>query len=148
MNVSSERNDELNSALVSSRRSNKQAEEVLRKYGKTERPVCSAKLSRTFVRGDKVRNTPSTLLTINGVESLNFAERVVLSLEVLPREATGLRNGVKHQLESPDLSGEIRTSGSEGGVRFYSSFLPLLPRTIRLPRRKNHTRPRRLSRFL
>ena len=123
MNVSSERNDELNSASVSSQRSNKQAEEVLRKYVKSERHICNAKLPRTLVRGDKVRNRLSAIVTLNAAKSLNFAERVALSLKALQREATGLRNGVKHQPES--RMREIRTSGSEGGVRFYSSFLPL-----------------------
>ena len=56
MNASSEREDESKSALVSRHNSNKQAEEVLRKYGKSERHLCKAKLPRTLVRGDKVRN--------------------------------------------------------------------------------------------
>ena len=71
MNVSSERNDELNSALVSSQCSNKQVEEVLRKYGKSERHDSSAKLPRTLVRGDKVRNPLSGLVT---AKSLHFAK--------------------------------------------------------------------------
>ena len=123
MNVSSERNDELNSASVSSQCSNKQVEEVLRKYGKSERHDSSAKLPRTLVRGDKVRNRWSAIGTINEAKILSFAERVLFSLKAMPCEATGLRNGVKHQPES--RMREIRTSGSEGGVRFYSSFLPL-----------------------
>ena len=96
MNVSSERNDELNSALVSSQCSNKQVEEVLRKYGKSERHDSSAKLPRTLVRGDKVRNPWSAIGTTNVAKSLYFAEPVVLSLKALQGEATGLRNGVKH----------------------------------------------------
>ena len=115
-NASSERNDEQTSALVSSHSSNNPAEEVLREYGKTERLICSMKLLRTLVRGDKVGNSLSVLGTINQADSLYFAERVVFSLRALHREATGLRNGVKRQPES--RMREIRTSGSEGGVRF------------------------------
>ena len=114
-NASSEGEDEAKSSLVSRHNSNKQVEEVLRKYDKSKRHLCSAKLLRTLARGVKAVKLKA-----------RFTEPEEFSLKTLQGEATGLCSGVKRQPESPDLSGEIRTSGSEGGVRFYSSFLPLL----------------------
>ena len=113
-NASSECQDEENSALVSSHSSNKPAEEVLRKYGKSKRRNCSTKLPRTFARRVKAVNLKACI-----------AEPLESGLKTLKGEATGLCSGVKRQPESPDLSGEIRTSGSEGGVRLDPSFLPL-----------------------
>jgi len=120
VNASSEREDEAKSALVSRHNSNKQVEEVLRKYDKSKRHLCSAKLLRTLARGVKAVKLKAC-----------FTEPEEFSLKTLQGEATGLCSGVKRQPESPDLSGEIRTSGSEGGVRLDPSFLPLLPQKNR-----------------
>ena len=105
VNASSEREDEAKSALVSRHNSNKQAEEVLRKYVKSERHLCSAKLLMALVRGVKAVKLKACL-----------TEPKEFSLKTLQGEATGLRNGVKRQPES--RMREIRKSGSEGGVRF------------------------------
>jgi len=114
VNASSEREDEAKSALVSRHNSNKQVEEVLRKYDKSKRHLCSAKLLRTLARGVKAVKLKAC-----------FTEPEEFSLKTLQGEATSLRSGVKRQPES--RMREIRTSGSEGGVRLDPSFLPLLP---------------------
>ena len=97
MNASSERSGEHKSALVSGRHSNKQAEEVLREYGKAERYIWNEKMLRTLVRGVKGRGVGFTYdrecqRSYNPV----FAEHVLLSLKAIHREVIGLRNGEKH----------------------------------------------------
>ena len=96
MNPSSQRNDQHKPASVSGTCSNKQAEEVLRNYGKSEGRLWSEKMLRTLARGAKGRNWLSAAKNVNRAKTLSFAEHVVLSLKAMHREAVGLRNGVKH----------------------------------------------------